>query len=941
MLPYLVIGLFLLGVVALIALAVLLSRWRVRMPEFEVYTPDTFPADQFEVLRPIADQLEANGLLFVGLQRETRNNGTGVWQALFRSPDGTVWGVAERVGRSEPRIVFHSFFEEGRCVTTSQGEFADYDVTGEWRLHEQQWDHFDAQVTFHRRAVLGGGTGVAQVYNWDEFQGRYLNNAQRQFNHLHERGYLRAVPQQTGVFKVVPWREPAIALKMIFHSSRNQLAERSRKLEGNHQKELDAERAERERYGKIGEYKYLEYYKEDKKRGSSLQLIGWTPTGAILFFSIALLIAFFYARGAIDGTSVGIIAGVLVFHELGHIAAMMVFGYRDLHVLFIPGLARLVPERNIRVPSWKEFVVLLMGPLPGLLIGWSLLVVAYFNPALPPFWREVGFWAALINNLNFLAVLPADGGRVINLLIFERVPALRVIYLVASGVSVILYVIIYFLVRDTVPWPILVVLVSTFLALPDNWRHARMSPWAKHNLRPDDSESDALMKAFQIVEVTDSTRGLEKRGWTNFVDRVVRYGCSRKMGFWASAVCFVLFFSFLYTPVVVVVGLAIGDGALVTSQSAKLNDQLEDLPLPPRKYNQPLERTTRLALDQLFTTHRNRAARELVAEMKGDDYFDSVGEPVEESDLKLIRSIDWRQASAWLAEEESIGREEFVMEILHDLVAAAEAGIDAEEFDGPLSDLSKASLGLMACEPRSSLGVWIDWIYLEEAFLQQLDRVSSRRPLAPHQLRWFVRYLEEAPEPAGRKLAALLLHDLQAEGAQGSEISAADLGGNRKDFLQSAVGFRLRLTQADRELGIDKEEKGLFELGDLIDSGRLLRGLPTAEDYRAGLIVAESWAEQDHVGNVPLDKIENADQGKRWQARHDAIQRVVHYRKLAAIALRMGAHGIQKINAGGREETSEIPLKIHQSNGEVQLATTAPDGTELFWHLTLPAVQLR
>ena len=60
----------------------------------------------------------------------------------------------------------------------------------------------------------------------DEFVKLYRQNARSQFQHLQEKGFLVPVAGTEDVFKVVPWHQPRIAIKMIFHSMQARMAEK-------------------------------------------------------------------------------------------------------------------------------------------------------------------------------------------------------------------------------------------------------------------------------------------------------------------------------------------------------------------------------------------------------------------------------------------------------------------------------------------------------------------------------------------------------------------------------------------------------------------------------------------------------------------------------------------------------------------------------------------
>jgi Zn-dependent protease len=140
-------------------------------------------------------------------------------------------------------------------------------------------------------------------------------------------------------------------------------------------------------------------------------------TGLVVF-GISLLL--FVSVGAIawDSEFVMVLLLVLFIHELGHFAAMRFYGYRNLKMFFIPLFGAAVSGVQLRGEGWQKAVVSLMGPLPGILIGalLSLVAVQTGNPAAGSL--ALGF--ILINGFNLLPVLPLDGGQVLSSLLFSR-----------------------------------------------------------------------------------------------------------------------------------------------------------------------------------------------------------------------------------------------------------------------------------------------------------------------------------------------------------------------------------------------------------------------------------------------------------------------------------------------------------------------------------------
>lgn len=132
-----------------------------------------------------------------------------------------------------------------------------------------------------------------------------------------------------------------------------------------------------------------------------------------------------------------ILLGVIAFHEFGHYAAMWAFGYRNIHIAFLPLLGGVtIGHENDPDPAKRAWVSL-AGPLPGIIIGWALL--AWFLLGNPPLavaeWLGPLAWILLIvNYLNVLPIPPLDGSHVVRALLPPRFLVLQVL-LIAAGIG--------------------------------------------------------------------------------------------------------------------------------------------------------------------------------------------------------------------------------------------------------------------------------------------------------------------------------------------------------------------------------------------------------------------------------------------------------------------------------------------------------------------------
>lgn len=155
--------------------------------------------------------------------------------------------------------------------------------------------------------------------------------------------------------------------------------------------------------------------------------------GKLAVFVFTLILSYFAFGLVFSFNSVLILLGVILFHELGHIAAMYAFKYRDLQILFIPLLGGVATGNKEDVAIWKQAVVYLMGPLPGIFVGIGL--IALYQVYQAPWLYETAIIMLVINYLNLLPFMPLDGGHIIRLTIMERFPTGKLVFSALSGLA--------------------------------------------------------------------------------------------------------------------------------------------------------------------------------------------------------------------------------------------------------------------------------------------------------------------------------------------------------------------------------------------------------------------------------------------------------------------------------------------------------------------------
>jgi Zn-dependent protease len=110
-----------------------------------------------------------------------------------------------------------------------------------------------------------------------------------------------------------------------------------------------------------------------------------------------------------------VILAVITFHEAGHALAMRRFGYRDVHIFFVPLLGAMTVGSPVTTTVRDRLAVLLAGPVPGLWLGVALLAIDQsYGPV--RLLRMAALALLILNGLNLLPFTPLDGGRALEAL---------------------------------------------------------------------------------------------------------------------------------------------------------------------------------------------------------------------------------------------------------------------------------------------------------------------------------------------------------------------------------------------------------------------------------------------------------------------------------------------------------------------------------------------
>lgn len=146
--------------------------------------------------------------------------------------------------------------------------------------------------------------------------------------------------------------------------------------------------------------------------------------------SLAIYGFLFYFIFSGDITYIAAVLVVLMIHEFGHFFAMKAFNYSNVKLFVLPLLGAYVTGKKAIVSQRQMSIIILAGPLPGMIIGFSLLLFTLFFPNERI--HMLGNIFLFLNLFNLLPFMPLDGGRLLETLFARHNHTLRVIFTIIS-----------------------------------------------------------------------------------------------------------------------------------------------------------------------------------------------------------------------------------------------------------------------------------------------------------------------------------------------------------------------------------------------------------------------------------------------------------------------------------------------------------------------------
>ena len=130
-----------------------------------------------------------------------------------------------------------------------------------------------------------------------------------------------------------------------------------------------------------------------------------------------------------------LITAIVMIHELGHFFAMKFFRYKDLGIFFIPLLGAYVSGTKREVSQKQSAIILLAGPLPGIILGIAAYLLWQNNTefsvaGISLYTVSLSF--IILNLINLIPVYPLDGGQLLNRVFLDEESKLSKVFIFLS-----------------------------------------------------------------------------------------------------------------------------------------------------------------------------------------------------------------------------------------------------------------------------------------------------------------------------------------------------------------------------------------------------------------------------------------------------------------------------------------------------------------------------
>ncbi|MBK7667141.1 MAG: hypothetical protein IPJ32_07155 [Sphingobacteriaceae bacterium] len=155
-------------------------------------------------------------------------------------------------------------------------------------------------------------------------------------------------------------------------------------------------------------------------------------------FSLLLYGVLFYFLFDRNIAYIAALLVVLLIHEFGHFFAMKLYNYQNVKLFIVPLLGAFVSGKKHSVSQKQMSIIILAGPVPGIIIGTVLYMINKTNPN--ETLKMLANVFIFINIFNLLPIYPLDGGRLLENLFIKNNHGIRLVFTILSILFLIIII---------------------------------------------------------------------------------------------------------------------------------------------------------------------------------------------------------------------------------------------------------------------------------------------------------------------------------------------------------------------------------------------------------------------------------------------------------------------------------------------------------------------
>ena len=739
-------GVFLFATFLVVLLAVILgalvwSLWRVRF-----FQPTSFkeralgelsPGVQI-ALRPVLQDLGAFGFeARFALQAPASFECTDdEWHVICLESRGKmIAAVTAKIvsGKQTVHVALLTVLESGELIYT--GNAPEFDIAGpptDFLVELSAFVSANEQIKAHLGRVAVA-TSAARVLSAEEALSEYLQSHARELDFLEEKGVIsKALGSEKECYRLRLLRIPFLAVKTLvlsvtsYNKFSTSWSNPVNRVEGSWD-ETKTHVANDVRWD-LDEQMLMDLteYKSQKKEKKKASV--WSKM-LLLVGSLILMVFGLRFMGFSSKSDLMVVIVILFVHELGHFAMMKIFGYKGLSIFFIPFFGAAATGRKRLASAREEFWVLMMGPLPGFVAGIALLGAGYFHPSIPSWLLSASFLSVIINGFNLLPLSFLDGGRILDLLLFRRVPRLRLVLMIGMAVlSIGIAIISGFTV-------LIVLAVLGLLGLISDRHLPKLIPYIRANVTEDMTESETAVQTMRLMREARCADAMSKPNWAQKVDELVDWSLAKRMGFCETAAACGLHGVLLIFPFAALVGVGVwlsslsGGGGL--DNFMKANEWREKMTVEGEPSSEALAGFNQILENPELAQRSNEVWMVRAAEQEEVGF----NRPSSQVLLAQLRAAKWEQCDDWARKGHW---QDFVL--VNGAGLLLESAQDWRTQGNPhecVLDLSTLIRMYASCSVEESAEGWESWIETQQGTYQLFEEVTGEFSLGQSHRAWF------------------------------------------------------------------------------------------------------------------------------------------------------------------------------------------------------------